>query len=350
MIFVVMRMVRRALQRPPSLMRVGVLLAAVIAYGASGFLYFELPARPDLTWSDAFWWTVVTLTTVGYGDYAPASVSGRFYVALPLMVFGIGLLGYVLSLAAAALVESRTRELAGLGTMKFDKHVVIVNMPSLGKVERLLDELLSTTGLGPRTDVVLIDEELVQLPAELAERNVHFVRGNPARDETLTRASIKTASYAVVLSRRAGDPHSDDQAIAVALAVEAHNREIHSVVECVDPSMEELLRKAGCDSIVCTARFDAHFVVSEILNPGAQEVVDHLLSTIQGGQQLYMTSVGRAGVTYAELAKTCLQRAHVAIGVKQAGKLRLNAPADYVVSKGDLVVTIGAGALDLTPQ
>jgi voltage-gated potassium channel len=346
-IFVLMRHLQRAIRRPPSPMRVGVLLAAVIAYGASGFMFFEIAAKPGLTWADAFWWTVVTLTTVGYGDYAPASASGRFFVALPLMVFGIGLLGYVLTLAATALVESKTRELAGMGTMKFDKHVVIVNMPSLGKVERLLDELLHTTGLGPRTDVVLIDEELAQLPIELAERNVHFVRGNPARDETLARAAISTASFAVVLSRRAGDPHSDDQAVAVVLAIEAHNRAIHSVVECVDPSMEELLRKAGSDSIVCTARFDAHFVVSEILNPGAQEVVDHLLSTIHGGQQLFMTKVARPGVTFGELSKTCSQRGHVAIGVKQDGKLRLNAALDSVVREGDLVVTIGAKGLDL---
>lgn len=347
MIFIVMRLLRRAIKRPPSPVRVGVLLAAVITYGSSGFMFFEQPDKPALTWADGFWWTIVTLTTVGYGDYAPASFGGRFFVALPLMVFGIGLLGYVLSLAAGALVESRTRELAGMGTMKFEKHVVIVNLPSLGKVERLLDELLHTTGLGPRTDVVLIDEELAQLPAALVERNVHFVRGNPARDETLARAGIDRAAYAVVLSRRAGDPHSDDQAIAVVLAIEARNRAIHSVVECVDPSMEELLRKAGCDSIVCTSRFDAHFVVSEILNPGAQEVVDHLLSTIRGGQQLFMTPVGEAGETYGELAKSCARRSHVAIGLKQDGRLRLNASPDHAVREKDLVVTIGAGALDL---
>lgn len=345
MIFTVMRLLRRAIRRPSSLVRVFSLLTVVVTYGATGFMFFEIADKPSLTWSDAFWWTIVTLTTVGYGDFAPASAAGRFFVALPLMVFGIGLLGYVLSLAAAALVESRSRDLAGLGTMKLEKHVVIVNMPNLGKLERLIEELRHTTSLGPTTEVVLIDEELAQLPPELAERGVRFVKGNPARDETLSRAAVKNAAFAIILTKRPGDPHCDDQATAIVLAVEGHNRTIRSVVECVDPAMEELLRKAGSDSIVCTARFDNHFLVSELLHPGAQDVIDHLLSTVRGGQQLFMTPVRRTGATFEAVSKSCLELGHLAIGVKRDSRVQLNTPRDEVVAPDDLVITIGAQPL-----
>ncbi len=342
MIHLLMRMMSRTIRHPPSLVRVPALLVAVVLYGASGYLFFEIPLKPDLRWQDGFWWALVTLTTVGYGDFFPATAGGRFLVALPLMTVGIGLLGYVLSTAAAALVEERSKEIAGMSSQDLENHVVIINFSSQGKVERLVDELLHPVGLGRRTQVVLVDEELPQLPPELAARNVRFVKGNPTRDATLSRACVSAASHAVVLSKRPGDAHSDEQVIAVALAIEALNKAVRTTVECVDPSAEILLRKAGCDSVVCTSRFDAHFLGSEVLHPGSQDVVDHLLSTAAGGQQLFIKSVARELTTFGAVVKQSAAEGHIAIGIRRKGKLTLNPGDATPIEQGDELVTIGA--------
>lgn len=340
MIVVLLRLLRRAVHHPPSLVRVAALLASVIAYGASGFLFFEIEAKPDLGWDDALWWSLVTITTIGYGDFFPTTLGGRFVVGVPLMAFGVGSLGYVLSMAAAALVEAKTREFSGMSKVEAEEHLIVINFPSLGKVERLLDELLHPLGLGPRTPVVLVDEHLEHLPPELATRHVRFVRGNPTRDETLTRASLDRAAVAIVLSKTAGDPRSDEQAISVALAIEGRSRSVRTTVECVDPSSEELLRKAGCDNVVCTSRFDANFLCSEVLHPGAQLVVHDLLSTSSGGQQLFIRDVPEGAKTFSEAARRVGERTHIAIGLQRSGVVELN-PGDVPLRPGDQLVTIG---------
>ncbi len=57
------------------------------------------------TFGDAIWWAFVTVTTVGYGDYAPVSVTGRL-VAGGMMLLGIALIGVVTASVAAWFVSA----------------------------------------------------------------------------------------------------------------------------------------------------------------------------------------------------------------------------------------------------
>ncbi|MEZ4306866.1 MAG: potassium channel family protein [Polyangiaceae bacterium] len=343
MMFQILRTFFARMKDPPGAIRVLVLLAGLICYGTTGFLFFELPQNPDLQWSDGLWWTLATLTTVGYGDISPATMGGRYAVAAPMMLVGIGLLGYILSLAAASLVEARSRDISGLSTMKMSGHVVVINYPNEEKVHRLLDEL-AHGGLG--TDVVLVDEDLAEIPPALLKRGVRYVRGNPSRDETLSRAAIDDSALALVLCKRPGDPHSDDLNLAITLAIEGRAPDVRTVAECIDPAHEELFRKAGCDSIVCTSRFDAHFLGSEALNPGAQDVVDELMSVARG-QRFCFTRVEAKGETsFGELSALCAAEGHIPIGVRRGRKVELNVSARAKVSAGDELITIGSTPLD----
>lgn len=331
---------KNMVRNPPEPLRVLILLLAVLVYGASGFLYFELPGNPDLTWGDGFWYTIVTIATVGYGDFFPKTPAGRFLVGWPIMVIGIGLLGYTLSLVAAALVTSKTREVKGMSSFNLKNHLVIFNFPGLAKIQSVLEELSLDSSFGQHRQVVLIDEQLEELPPELQKRGVHFVRGNPARDETLSRASVDNASHAVVLCRTPGDPASDNLNVAITLAIEARCRSVETVVECADPSSEELLRKAGSDRVVCTARFDSLFISQELLNPGVQGVIADLFSA-RGGQQIYFTPASRSE-TFRELSDRCRRAGHLALGLCSGGGVTLNLTDDAPVSAGEQIVTIGA--------
>jgi len=68
---------------------IGFLLAS-----ATGFYYFEKEAWPDLSFGDSLWWSLVTAMTVGYGDIYPKTWQGRWLVAAPTILLGVGFLAY----------------------------------------------------------------------------------------------------------------------------------------------------------------------------------------------------------------------------------------------------------------
>ena len=73
-----------------------------------GGLLFSL-IEPDADWFDGIWWTIVTLTTVGYGDYAPESFLGRWLAAF-VMAGGIGAVAILTGLLADEIREARVHE------------------------------------------------------------------------------------------------------------------------------------------------------------------------------------------------------------------------------------------------
>ncbi len=79
-------------------------IAALVLAGGLG-----LQAVEPMKLSDALWWSFVTLTTVGYGDIAPASATGRI-VASFVMLCGIGVFGYVAGLMTSVLVDPEEDE------------------------------------------------------------------------------------------------------------------------------------------------------------------------------------------------------------------------------------------------
>ena len=86
-----------------------VILSLMFVYlAACGIHYFEREAQPEAFGSilDSMWWSVVTLTTIGYGDVYPTTPGGRLFTALVALV-GVGLIAIPSGLLASVLTEAR---------------------------------------------------------------------------------------------------------------------------------------------------------------------------------------------------------------------------------------------------
>jgi voltage-gated potassium channel len=88
----------------------------VIYLSSAGIYYFENPAQPEQFSSifDSLWWSVATLTSVGYGDIYPVTAGGKIFTSIVLLV-GLGIVAVPAGLMASAL--SRARELQKQGSV-----------------------------------------------------------------------------------------------------------------------------------------------------------------------------------------------------------------------------------------
>ena len=83
---------------------------ATVTAGALGVYVVErdVPGSTITNLGDAFWWAIVTVTTVGYGDIYPVTLEGRM-IATVVMIVGIAILGILISSLGAQLLESRMK-------------------------------------------------------------------------------------------------------------------------------------------------------------------------------------------------------------------------------------------------
>lgn len=313
-------------------------------YCASGFLYFEIQKKPDLGWADAVWWTVVTMATVGYGDLFPVTNAARFLVGIPAMVFGIGFLGLIISETASKLILSRSIKLQGLGRVSMKNHLIIINFTTIDEIKYLINELRADISTKDKK-ICLVDETLDEIPRELIELGIEYVKGNPADEPVLERAGLPTASHAVVLSKDRNNSHSDDQNLVTTLILEKLNPNVYSVVEVLNPAKIHQVEVAGANSAVCMSEFRYNLIINEIQDPGVKNIVRDLTNNSVGEQIYFIPVESMKNWVYKELALWGVENNISIIGIVREDKTMLNCRHDFKVMNTDKAVVIGSRRL-----
>lgn len=318
-----------------------VLFTLLLWFATSGFLYFELPGKPDLGWLDALWWALVTMATVGYGDLFPVTPGGRYLVGVPTMVFGIGFLGYLISEIAGSLIASRSRRLRGMEDITASGHILIVNFHQLETALKLVRELKADAATRGKT-ICIIDETLEELPPELLAHEVHFLKGDPTRTDTLRRANIQDATHAIILIKDPGNPHSDDHNLVTTLVMESLNPALFTVVEILDAQKVKQVEMAGADSVICISELTSSLIVQELQDPGIKNIIQDLTSDTQGHQIYFVPLLRMARWDYAELVQWGLAQRFTVLGIARDGQELLNCAAQEPLRSTDRAILIGA--------
>ena len=317
-----------------------ILLLVLLALvgNATCFYIFEAGNYQGLTWLDAAWYSIVSISTIGYGDFFPKTLGGRLGATLFIIFFGLSAFSALLGLLVDWMVEMSQRELMGLSTVPCRNHILIVNFPGEARVRQIIEELRADD-LPGRRDVVIVYERIERQP--FAMDNEFFVQGSPLQEEPFRRARLEEASVAVVLCTDPGDPNSDGVVASVVTMLEHLRPDIKTVAECLDDRHRVLFESTNCDSIVFSNRVVNHLLVQESCQSGVSRLVEKLTDQ-SDGDALYRVPVGAGGDLEAmPLACALLARDVHLMGVNREGSTYLRL-AGLRLQEGDGLLYVAA--------
>jgi voltage-gated potassium channel len=268
-----------------------VALAVVVAGGTIGY-YVIGGGR----WApgDCLYMTVVTVTTVGYGELLPGMA--RMPLArdftIVLLVFGTGVLVYFASTVTAFIIEGDLRNVLLAQRLRkrikrMKDHIIVCGAGSTGR--HIIEELITT-----RRAVVAIDTDEHAL-REIAEAHpkaaFSYLIGDATDDEVMTQAGLGAARGVVAALS------SDKDNLYVVVSARQANRGARIIARCAELAHVEKIKRAGADGVVSPNFIGGIRMVSEMVRPVVVRFLDDMMRddrspmrieevTIKGGSEL----------------------------------------------------------------
>lgn len=291
-----------------------VVLVVSVVGNALTFFFFERGTQSGLSVADAFWYSVISITTIGYGDFFATSVGARIGTAVFVIVIGLTAFTSAIGIGVDWILEQQQKERTGMGTPGVKNHLLIINFPNERRVRQIIEEYQQDSRYR-NAEIVVVTDQIETLP--FPHDNVHFVRGSPLEEETYQRASVREAQRAIVLSTGYDDPNSDSVAASIVAILEYLNPEISSVAEVLNASHSLLFGGAKNVSLVYTFRLSSNMMVQESQDPGVNLLTQAITSNAIEGT-LVSTRVDSAidiPKPYKEVAKVLLDSDINLVGV-----------------------------------
>ena len=230
---------------------------------------------------DTFWWALVTITTVGYGDVVPHSIWGRI-IGLIIMLSGVVLVSLFTATIASIFIERKIKEGEGLDLSKEKDHIVICGWNENG--ERAIEGIVIHDKPGSHP-IVLVNElekdDLDSLQYRYKERDIHFVRGNFVKEDVLAKANIFKAKAAIIMADISNDHtlgKADERAIFGAMAIKSMAPKVRVCAELINPENREYLMRAKVDEIVIRGESHGSLLASASMAPGFLNMIKALIN------------------------------------------------------------------------
>jgi voltage-gated potassium channel len=238
-----------------------ILLISLISTGVIGYRTIS-----NYSWLDAFYMTVITVTTVGYGEVSPLDPASKIFTVF-LILASIIILGYALSVITEFILSKNNLEELTQKQMqkKIDNlknHIIICGYGRNGR--QAAKKLLA---YNKPFVIIEKDKELLDM---FQDESTLFVLGNASEDEVLLKAGLDRASTLILAM-----PNDADN-LFVVLSARQLNNKMKIISRASQETSYSKLKLAGANNVILPDKIGGDHMASLVVVPDLIEFIDNL--------------------------------------------------------------------------
>ncbi len=306
-------------------------MTACLLAGTLGYTLIE-----GWPWFDSFYMTVITLSTIGYGETHALSTAGRVFTIF-LCLSGLGVMAYSFSALTAFIVSGELNEKLRRRRMEIKiealkDHYVICGLGHTG--ETIAAELEKTGN-----DFVVIEHDKKRAQRALEKGHLAIV-GDALADETLEQAGMRRAKGAFLTF------DNDRDNVFVALSCRVMNQTVKIISEVHDSDVRDKLFRSGADSVVSPPKIGGLRMASEMLRPAAVGFLDSMIRSRTSAHRFEQIDIPEGspfvGTKFGEIHVPG-ERTPIILAIKGKGsdEMAVNPPKDRILTAGEELVALG---------
>jgi len=309
---------------------VAALIALVLLTGTIGFSVID--GYPPF---DAFYMTLITVSTVGYAEIHPLSHAGRIFNSF-VIFFGVITMFFAIGAMTQSIIELELGEYFGKRRTrrmieKLENHFIICGF---GRVGRNAALELKRTGV----PFVIVDRD-----PERAERAIQSgmlaVAADSTRDDTLRAVGVARARG--LISALATDADN----LFVILSAKNLNPKLYVATRAAEEEAEQKLRRAGADALFAPYTMAGYRLAQAVLRPHVFQFFDVATKGMGFDVDIEQVRVPESSeFASRSLGQTRIRRdlGVIVLGIRKAdGAMLFNPAAETVISGGDYLIVMG---------